>query len=51
MNFELTQEQELLRQSMREFAEGEIASKCEELDLKEEFSYDLTQKMAGRLVM
>ncbi len=46
MNFELTQEQELLRKSVRDFAEGEIGPKCEELDLKEEFSYDLTQKMA-----
>ncbi len=46
MNFELTQEQELLRKSVRDFAEGEIAPKCEELDLKEEFSYDLTKKMA-----
>lgn len=46
MNFELTQEQELLRSTVRDFAEGEIAPKCEELDLKEEFSYELTQKMA-----
>lgn len=46
MNFELSQEQEMLRRSIREFAEGEIAPKCEELDLKEEFSYEITQKMA-----
>jgi alkylation response protein AidB-like acyl-CoA dehydrogenase len=46
MNFELTDEQELLRKSVREFAEGEIAPKCEELDEKEEFSYELTKKMA-----
>ncbi|MBI2342295.1 MAG: acyl-CoA dehydrogenase family protein [Deltaproteobacteria bacterium] len=46
MNFELTGEQELLRKSVREFAEGEITPKCEELDEKEDFSYELTQKMA-----
>jgi len=46
MDLNLTQEQEMLRQSVREFAEGEIAPKCEELDIKEEFSYDLTKKMA-----
>ncbi len=47
MDFNLTSEQEMLRASVREFAEGEIAPKCEELDEKEEFSYDLTQKMAN----
>lgn len=46
MNFELTNEQEMLRNAVREFAEGEIAPKCEELDEKEEFSYEITQKMA-----
>lgn len=46
MNFDLTPEQEMLRSSVREFAEAEIAPKNEELDQKEEFSYDLTKKMA-----
>ncbi len=45
MDFNLTSEQELLRNSVREFAEGEIAPKVEELDRREEFSYDLTKKM------
>ena len=30
MNFDLTPEQEMLRNGVREFAEGEIAPKCEE---------------------
>lgn len=46
MDLDLTSEQEMLRSSIRDFAEGEIAPKCEELDLKEEFSYDITRKMA-----
>lgn len=45
MNFDLTAEQELLRQSIRDFAEGEIAPQCEKLDRNEQFSYELTQKM------
>lgn len=46
MNFDLTSEQKLLKDTIRDFAENEIAPKNEELDLKEEFSYDLTAKMA-----
>lgn len=46
MNFELTPEQEMLKNSLREFAEAEIVPKNEELDEKEEFSYELTSKMA-----
>ncbi len=45
MDFNLLPEQELLRKSVRDFAEGEIAPKVEELDRKEEFSYDITKKM------
>lgn len=46
MNFEFSPEQEMLRTTVRDFAETEIAPKNEELDLNEEFSYELTQKMA-----
>lgn len=46
MDYNLTQEQEMLQSTVREFAEGEIAPRIEELDRKEEFSYELTQKMA-----
>jgi len=45
MDFNLTDEQEILRQSVREFAENEIKPHREELDLKEEFGYEITQKM------
>jgi short/branched chain acyl-CoA dehydrogenase len=45
LNFDLTEEQNLLRQAVREFAEREIAPAAEELDEKEEFSVELTQKM------
>lgn len=45
LNYDLTEEQELLRRSVREFAEAEMAPVIADLDEKEEFSYDLTRKM------
>jgi alkylation response protein AidB-like acyl-CoA dehydrogenase len=45
MDFELTEEQKLTRKAVREFAEKEIAPIAQELDDKEEFSYELTRKM------
>ncbi len=45
LNFDLTEEQNLLREAVREFAEQEIAPVAEGLDEKEEFSVELTQKM------
>ncbi len=44
-NYDLTQEQELLRQSIRDFAEGEIKPIRQKLDEKEEFSLDLVKNM------
>jgi len=46
MDFWLKDEQKMLRYNIREFAEQEIAPVAMELDEKEEFSYDLTRKMA-----
>jgi alkylation response protein AidB-like acyl-CoA dehydrogenase len=46
LNFDLTTEQNILRQSVREFAEKEIRPVARELDAREEFSYELTAKMA-----
>ncbi|MEW5722443.1 MAG: acyl-CoA dehydrogenase family protein [Thermodesulfobacteriota bacterium] len=46
MDFELTMEQEILRKSVRDFAEKEIAPVARELDEKEEFSYETTRAMA-----
>jgi short/branched chain acyl-CoA dehydrogenase len=46
MDFELTMEQEILRRSVREFAEKEIKPVAADLDEKEEFSYDTMKAMA-----
>jgi len=46
MDFQLTEEQNLTRQAVRDFAEKEIAPIARELDEKERFSPELTQKMA-----
>src|SRR5512139_962700 len=43
--FDLTPEQNILRQSVREFAEKEIRPVARELDAREEFSCELTRKM------
>ncbi|MCX5914405.1 MAG: acyl-CoA dehydrogenase family protein [Deltaproteobacteria bacterium] len=45
MNFDLTEEQNLTRQAVRDFAEKEIAPVADDLDEKEEFSVELTRKM------
>jgi short-chain 2-methylacyl-CoA dehydrogenase len=45
MNFDLTEEQRLIRETVRDFAEREIKPVAKELDEKAEFSYDLTKKM------
>jgi alkylation response protein AidB-like acyl-CoA dehydrogenase len=45
MDFELTSEQKLLKNTVRDFAEKEILPVIKELDKKEEFSYELTAKM------
>ena len=46
LDFDLTEEQNLTRQAVRDFAEKEIAPIARELDEREEFSIELTQKMA-----
>ncbi|MFP4475225.1 MAG: acyl-CoA dehydrogenase family protein [Desulfatibacillaceae bacterium] len=45
MDFDLTREQEMIRDAVRSFAEKEIAPVAMELDEGEEFSADLTRKM------
>jgi len=45
LDFDLTDEQKILRKMVREFAEKEIAPIAQELDDKEEFSYNLTKRM------
>jgi short/branched chain acyl-CoA dehydrogenase len=46
MDFQLTEEQNLTRQAVRDFAEKEIDPIARELDEKEQFSIELTRKMA-----
>lgn len=45
MNFDLTEEQNLIRETVRDFAEREIKPVAKDLDEKSEFSHDLTRKM------
>jgi short/branched chain acyl-CoA dehydrogenase len=46
MDFDLSEEQNLTRQAIRDFAEKQIAPIAQKLDEKEEFSVELTRKMA-----
>jgi alkylation response protein AidB-like acyl-CoA dehydrogenase len=45
LNYDLTPEQDMLRKTVRDFAEKEIKPVRQKLDQNEEFSYDLTKKM------
>jgi alkylation response protein AidB-like acyl-CoA dehydrogenase len=45
MNFELTEEHQMIRETVRDFAEREIRPVAKELDEKAEFSLELTAKM------
>ncbi len=45
MNFELTDDQKMIREAVRDFAEREIRPVAKDLDEKAEFSTDLTRKM------
>lgn len=46
MDFNLSSEHDILRESVRNFAEKEIKPVARELDGKEEFSYETMQQMA-----
>ena len=46
MNYELSDEQELLRRTVRDFAESRVAPVAAELDREERFPYELVQEMA-----
>ena len=47
LNYDLTPEQEMLRKTIRDFAEKEIKPVRLKIDEKEEFSYDLVKKMGA----
>jgi len=48
MDFDLSAEHELIRRTVREFAEGEIAPVAEELDRTKSFPYEIVASL-GRL--
>jgi len=48
MDFELSGDHELIRRTVREFAEGEVAPVAEELDRTKSFPYDIVAQL-GRL--
>ncbi|MCK5856787.1 MAG: acyl-CoA dehydrogenase family protein, partial [Bacteroidales bacterium] len=45
MNFELTEVQQMIRETVRDFAEREIKPLAQELDERAEFSIELTKKI------
>ncbi|HEX6287701.1 MAG TPA: acyl-CoA dehydrogenase [Herpetosiphonaceae bacterium] len=46
MNFELTEEQQFIRQTVRDFAQKEIAPRSAEIDRTGEFPHDIFKQMA-----
>jgi len=46
MDFSLTEEQKMIRETSRSFAEKEIRPRAFEMDQKAEFPYDIAEKMA-----
>src|SRR5712672_1915684 len=51
MDFDLSPEHELIRRTVREFAEGEIAPVAEELDRTKSFPYEIVRKLGGLNLM
>ncbi|MCO5314989.1 MAG: acyl-CoA dehydrogenase family protein [Solirubrobacterales bacterium] len=51
MNFDLTDEQRLLQETVRDFARSEVAPVAEELDRTKTFPYEIVAKMAGMGLM
>src|SRR6201994_3316817 len=47
MNFDLTDEQRPLRDTVREFARAEVAPVAEELDRTKSFPYEIVAKLGG----
>ena len=45
MDFDLSEEQRMIREAVREFAQAEIAPRAREIDEKSEFLRDIFQKM------
>ncbi|MDP1847495.1 MAG: acyl-CoA dehydrogenase family protein, partial [Solirubrobacteraceae bacterium] len=51
MNFELSDDHELLRRTVREFAAAEVAPVAGELDRTKSFPYDIVAKLAALNLM
>lgn len=51
MNFDLTQEQKMIRKLMRDFAEGEVAPGADERDRTKRFPKEIIKKMAELKLM
>jgi short-chain 2-methylacyl-CoA dehydrogenase len=47
MDFDLSPDHELIRRTVREFAEGEVAPVAEELDRTKSFPYEIVAKLGG----
>ncbi|HEV7936632.1 MAG TPA: acyl-CoA dehydrogenase family protein [Solirubrobacteraceae bacterium] len=47
MDFDLSSDHELIRRTVREFAEGEVAPVAEELDRTKSFPYEIVAKLGG----
>ncbi|HEY5195361.1 MAG TPA: acyl-CoA dehydrogenase family protein [Solirubrobacteraceae bacterium] len=47
MDFDLSSDHELIRRTVREFAEGEVAPVAEELDCTKSFPYEIVSKLGG----
>jgi alkylation response protein AidB-like acyl-CoA dehydrogenase len=50
MNFDLTDEQKMIRDMARDFAREVIAPRAEEMEATGEYPYDVIEKMAGSLL-
>jgi len=46
VNYDLTEEQQLVRKTVREFAQRRVAPVAEELDREQRFPYDLVAELA-----
>src|SRR3954467_9268889 len=51
MDFDLSDDHELIRRTVRDFAEGEVAPVAEELDRTKSFPYEIVEKLGGLNLM
>ena len=47
MDFDLSDDHELIRRTVRDFAEGEVKPVAEELDREKRFPYEIVSKLGG----